>query len=74
MLLAVTHANFILDASENFTDESERPADWMWAHDEVMSDHFERVRKAREEKYGTKKNDDETSDMMSNELAEQYRR
>lgn len=72
--MAISHANWILDASENLADESERPKHWMWAHDELMEAHFERVRKAREEKYGGKKKEEESENMMANELAEQYRR
>jgi hypothetical protein len=72
-MLAISHANWILDCSENFIDDSERPATWMWAHDELMESHFTRVKKARDEKHGGKKQD-ETADMMHNQLAERYKR
>lgn len=48
------------------------PPEWMWPIDELIAEHFERVREERDEKYGTTsdKDDGDTKvPLMQNELS-----
>ncbi len=58
---------------ENLFGE-DMPPEWMWALPDSLEDWFAEVERRREQKYGTSKDEDESSLMMSNELADEKRR
>lgn len=75
LVVAVGHAEFILARSADLM-EGEHPPHWMWAHDEELQAHFERVKRDRDKKFGggSKNDDDEPPEgWVQNEFAEGLR-
>jgi hypothetical protein len=72
----VSRAVLILSWQENLTKD-ETPPRWMWALDEDLNEHFQRVKEERDRKYGTGSDDDDddrherpSGPMLKNELAQ----
>lgn len=63
--MAVSHAVLILGWQENLL-KSEMPPRWMWALDEDLTRHFERIAADRE---SGRESDPEDEPMMHNEYA-----
>lgn len=72
--VAIQHAYRVLSWQENLT-EDEMPPVYMWPFEEALELHFERVDRARKDKYGSGSGDEDDggTPMMSNELAEKVR-
>lgn len=70
----IQHAYRILNWQENLS-EDEMPPVYIWPFEEELELHFERVDKARKDKYGGSSGDDDDggTPMMSNELADKVR-
>lgn len=58
LVMAVAHAEYILNTSSNLM-EGEHPPHWKWAFADELDVHFERVKRKREEKFSSKKQEDE---------------
>lgn len=63
---AVQHAYRVLSWMENYT-EDEMPPAWMWEFDDLLDDHFERVRDDRGLGLNDKGKDDDV-EVTQNEL------
>lgn len=73
--VVIQHAYRILNWQENLVQE-EMPPVYIWPFEEELELHFERVDKARKDKYGSGSSgddDDGGTPMMSNELADRVR-
>lgn len=72
---AITHAMTVLNWQEHLSSD-EMPARWKWHLDWEMNDHFEWLKKHREEKYG-KSNassaDEEPEEIWENELSARFK-
>lgn len=67
---AISHAHRVLSWQENL-QKDEIPPQWMWPFEDELDTWFEEVERARNEKYGiNKEDDDESGSMMSNEYAQ----
>lgn len=73
--MAISHAFLILSWHENLVKE-EIPPRWMWAHDDELKYHWEKVEAKRKEKYGGNDSDQDldSPDRMRNEYAERFGR
>ena len=67
-MMAITHAHSILGWQENMVSE-EMPPKWMWHLDWELEVWFERVDKERKARFGGGGDDEDTGDMMTNDLA-----
>lgn len=69
---AVDHAVRVCNWQENLMSE-EMPPEWMWPFDAELEDWFSEVERARDAKYGTGDDREETN-MMGNEYSERFKR
>lgn len=67
---AIVHAYRVIDWYADLT-EKEMPPEWMWAHEDALETHLNRVIEDRKSKYGLSSSgdSDETPGMVQNELA-----
>jgi hypothetical protein len=68
---AIDHAIRVCSWQENLM-EDEMPPQWMWPFDLELEDWFSEVERARKAKYGG--DSDETSEMVSNEYSDRFKR
>jgi hypothetical protein len=67
--MAIEQAHRIIGWQENMMSD-EMPPRWMWHLDHELELWFERVETEREAKYGGDGSGDESTPMMSNDLAQ----
>ena len=77
LVMALMHANFIIEASANLMEDEDMP-DWKWAFSDLVQAHFERIKEAREKKFGGKKSSNDDADeppggWLENEYARNLR-
>lgn len=72
---AISHAYKILDWFENLLEE-EIPPEWMWPFDDELEDWFDKIKRDREDKHSSGRDDSSDSDsgaMLQNELTKDRR-